>query len=94
MTSRTHREHDVDDLCPAGTELYARALREGHVPAEEARAAPCLIDFGLLHPAAHDLGRLEPAAPAVALHRFQRLSESRIARERRREDGSPSCSSR
>ncbi|MGW6646038.1 LuxR C-terminal-related transcriptional regulator [Streptomyces iakyrus] len=86
MTSPAHREHDVDDLCPAGTELYARALREGQVPAGEARGAPCLIDLGLLHPAAHDLSRLEPAAPAVALHRLLRLSEDRIARERRREE--------
>jgi DNA-binding CsgD family transcriptional regulator len=86
VTSWPHQEHDVDDLCSAGTELYAQALREGHVPAEEARRAPCLIDFGLLHPAVHDLSRLEPVAPAVALHRFLRLSEEGIARERRREE--------
>ncbi|MGW3985498.1 helix-turn-helix transcriptional regulator [Streptomyces sp. NPDC004830] len=86
MTPSAHRPHDDDELCAAGTELYARALREGRVPAGEALTAPCLIDFGLLHPAADDPSRLEPAAPAVALHRLLRISAHRIARERLREE--------
>ncbi|MFH9005362.1 LuxR C-terminal-related transcriptional regulator [Streptomyces afghaniensis] len=86
MTSAHHLLHDAEELCPAGTELYERALREGHVSAEAARAAPCLMDFGLLHPAVDSLHRLEPVAPAVALHRLLRTSGERIARERRREE--------
>ncbi|MFI7408568.1 LuxR C-terminal-related transcriptional regulator [Streptomyces sp. NPDC049627] len=85
MTTRRHG-HDREELCDAGTQIYERALREGRVSGEEAAAAPCLIDFGLLHPAVDDLNRLEPVAPAVALHRLLRASEDRIAEERRREE--------
>ncbi|QWB24183.1 MULTISPECIES: helix-turn-helix transcriptional regulator [Streptomyces] len=86
MTSVPHPTHDAEELCPAGRELYERALREGHVPAEAARATPCLLDFGLLHPAVDDLHRLEPVVPAVALRRLLRISGERIASERRREE--------
>ncbi|WP_326666378.1 helix-turn-helix transcriptional regulator [Streptomyces canus] len=80
-----HPEHGVENLCAAGTELYARALREGYVLGVDAGEAPCLLDFGLLHPAVTDLDRLEPVAPAVALHRMLRIAEERIADERLRE---------
>ncbi|MET7733857.1 helix-turn-helix transcriptional regulator [Streptomyces sp. NPDC005402] len=80
-----HPEHGVENLCAAGTELYARALREGHVLGVDAAEAPCLLDFGLLHPAVTDPERLEPVAPAVALHRMLRIAEERVADERRRE---------
>ncbi|MBO4260862.1 helix-turn-helix transcriptional regulator, partial [Streptomyces griseorubiginosus] len=80
----THR-HGPEELCDAGRELYGRALREGHVSGADADAAPCLVDFGLLHPAVTDPGRLEPVAPAVALHRLLRGAADRIAEERRRE---------
>ncbi|MFJ8468152.1 helix-turn-helix transcriptional regulator [Streptomyces swartbergensis] len=86
MTSAQHPMHDAEELCPAGAEVYERALREGHVSAEAARAAPCLMDFGLLHPAVDDCHRLEPVVPAVALQRLLRTSADRIARERRREE--------
>ncbi|MCT9138921.1 helix-turn-helix transcriptional regulator [Streptomyces violarus] len=86
MTSVPHPMHDAEELCAAGSELYERALRDGHVPAEAARAAPCLTDIGLLHPAVDDLHRLEPVVPALALHRLLRTSGERIARERRREE--------
>ncbi|MGI5376999.1 LuxR C-terminal-related transcriptional regulator [Streptomyces sp. CA-251387] len=78
--------HGAEELCDAGAQIYERALREGRVSGEEAAAAPCLIDFGLLYPAVDDLNRLEPVAPAVALHRLLRVSEERIAEERRREE--------
>ncbi|MFE9309615.1 helix-turn-helix transcriptional regulator [Streptomyces sp. NPDC006706] len=86
MGPTRHPEHGAEDLCPTGAELYERALRSGWVRAGEADGAPCLIDFGLLHPAVEDLGRLEPVAPAAALHRLLRATEERIAEERRRED--------
>ncbi|MEU0165298.1 helix-turn-helix transcriptional regulator [Streptomyces iakyrus] len=86
MTSAPHPEHGAEELCRAGTRLYEQALREGHVPVEAARAAPCLMDFGLLQFAVDDLHRLEPVAPAVALHRLLRTSGERIAQERRREE--------
>ncbi|MEV6480831.1 helix-turn-helix transcriptional regulator [Streptomyces sp. NPDC051576] len=77
--------HSAEDLCAAGTELYERALREGHVSSSEAEPAPCLLDFGLLTHSVRDLRRLEPVAPAVALHRMLRTMEERVADERRRE---------
>ena len=86
MTSPPHVEHGVEDLCPAGTDLYERALREGSVPRADADAAPCLVENGLLHPAVEDPGLLEPVAPAVVLHRLLRTSGARIADERRREE--------
>lgn len=82
---RPHEDHGVERLCSAGTELYARALRAGELPAADAGPAPCLIRFGLLHPAVDDLDRLVPVAPAVALHRLLRSAEDRVADERRRE---------
>ncbi|MFC8518285.1 LuxR C-terminal-related transcriptional regulator [Streptomyces sp. NPDC057257] len=85
MTPARHPEHAAENLCTAGAELYGRALREGHVSSAQAEAAPCLVDLGLLHPAVTNLSRLEPVAPAVALHRLLRTAEERIADERRRE---------
>ncbi|WP_093792186.1 LuxR C-terminal-related transcriptional regulator [Streptomyces sp. cf124] len=76
----------MDDPCEAGTEVYARALREGRVRGEDAEAVPCLIDAGLLHPAIGEPSWLEPAAPATALHRLLRNIEDRVAEERRREE--------
>ncbi|MFJ9904390.1 LuxR C-terminal-related transcriptional regulator [Streptomyces sp. NPDC101152] len=84
MTAPAHR-HGPEELCEPGRELYGRALREGQVSGTEAEAAPCLVDFGLLRPAATDPGRLEPVAPAVALHRLLSDSADRVADERRRE---------
>ncbi|MFC7988792.1 helix-turn-helix transcriptional regulator [Streptomyces pilosus] len=87
MTATAHEhEHDAEDLCEAGAELYARVLREGPLPAEEAHGVPCLIDAGLLQPSLDDPGRLVPVPPAVALHRLLRLSGERVAAERRREE--------
>ncbi|WP_405870754.1 LuxR C-terminal-related transcriptional regulator [Streptomyces sp. NBC_00005] len=79
-----HAEHGVEDLCAAGAQLYERAVREGRIPARDAVSAPCLVDTGLLHPTVSDLAWLEPVAPAVALRRLLRVSEDRIADERRR----------
>ncbi|MBM7089292.1 helix-turn-helix transcriptional regulator [Streptomyces sp. S12] len=86
MTPPPHTEHGPGELCPAGTALYERALREGQVTAAEAREAPCLVDSGLLHPAVDDLERLQPVAPAVALQRLLRVSAERLAQVRRQEE--------
>ncbi|MFD4598281.1 helix-turn-helix transcriptional regulator [Streptomyces sp. NPDC058464] len=86
MTHPAHPDHGVEELCAAGEKVYGRALSDGYVPAEDAAEAPCLTDFGLLHPALDDLDRLEPVPPAAALHRLLRSSAARIADERRREE--------
>jgi DNA-binding CsgD family transcriptional regulator/sugar-specific transcriptional regulator TrmB len=85
VTPAAHVEHGGDELCPEGAALYERALREGRLRAEDADDTPCLIDLGLLLPSVEDPTRLEPVAPAVALHRLLRNSADRIAHERRRE---------
>ncbi|MFD5804847.1 helix-turn-helix transcriptional regulator [Streptomyces sp. NPDC127020] len=82
--TNSHLAHGPEELCAAGLDLYHRALREGHVAAAAAEAAPCLIDFGLLHLAVDNLERFEPVAPVVALQRLLRTSDERIADERRR----------
>ncbi|MFE4967209.1 hypothetical protein [Streptomyces sp. NPDC056660] len=76
MTSAPHTEHGIESLCAAGTELYERALVEGHISARDATEAPCLVDLGLLHPTLDDLGRLEPVAPAIALNRLLRATRA------------------
>ncbi|SFN93821.1 regulatory protein, luxR family [Streptomyces sp. cf124] len=86
MSTEEHRVHAMDDPCEAGTEVYARALREGRVRGEDAESAPCLIDAGLLHPVIEDPSWLEPAPPAAALHRLLRDIKDRVAEERRREE--------
>ncbi|MEV1079715.1 helix-turn-helix transcriptional regulator [Streptomyces sp. NPDC050211] len=78
--------HGAEEMCDAGLELYAHALREGRVRAGAVAATPCLIDFGLLQPDAGDLRWLLPNAPAFALHRLLRVVEDRIADERRIEE--------
>ncbi|KOU02476.1 MULTISPECIES: helix-turn-helix transcriptional regulator [Streptomyces] len=81
-----HTEHGPDELCPAGALLYRRALGEGRVTVTDATATPCLVDFGLLQPSLDDPDRLDPVAPVVGLHRLLRMSQERIADERRREE--------
>ncbi|MGP4013171.1 helix-turn-helix transcriptional regulator [Streptomyces sp. 4N124] len=83
MTAHTHA---AEELCDAGLNLYAHALREGRVGAEAVEGAPCLVDLGLLQPDAEDLRWLQPVAPAFALHRLLRTVEDRIADERRLEE--------
>ncbi|MER6167192.1 helix-turn-helix transcriptional regulator [Streptomyces violaceorubidus] len=81
-----HPEHGPEELCPAGTLLYRRALDEGRVTERETAATPCLLDFGLLQPSLDAPDRLEPVPPVLALHRLLRTSQERIADERRREE--------
>jgi DNA-binding CsgD family transcriptional regulator len=82
----SHAEHGPEEMCPAGMRVYQQALREGHVTPSATGMPPCLVDFGFLHPALDDPGRLEPASPMAALHSLLRASGQRIADERRREE--------
>ncbi|MFJ5774924.1 helix-turn-helix transcriptional regulator [Streptomyces sp. NPDC093094] len=86
MSPATHPSHGADELCPPGTRLYEQALREGQVGrADTEAAAPCLLDHGLLQPAVTDPHRLEPVAPALALHRMLHASAQAVAEQRNRE---------
>ncbi|MGI5196174.1 LuxR C-terminal-related transcriptional regulator [Streptomyces sp. CA-288835] len=84
MTTGPHG-HRADEPCEAGLELYARALREGGVPHQEADSLPCLIDSSLLEPDLEDIRWLRPVAPAIALPRLLHTSAEDIARQRQRE---------
>jgi hypothetical protein len=77
--------HRADEPCQAGLELYARALREGGVPHQDADPVPCLIDSCLLEPDLEDIHWLRPVAPAIALPRLLHTSAEDIARQRQRE---------
>ncbi|MET9196039.1 LuxR C-terminal-related transcriptional regulator [Streptomyces olivaceus] len=81
-----HPLHGPEEMCSAGMRVYRQALQDGHVEPSATDAAPCLVDFGLLHPALDDHNRFEPASPLAALHSLLRASGQRIADERRRED--------
>ncbi|MEV6125054.1 LuxR C-terminal-related transcriptional regulator [Streptomyces sp. NPDC052077] len=81
-----HPVHGPEEVCAAGMRLYRQALKDGHLAAPDADAAPCLLTSGLLHPAPLHSGILEPAPPVTALHGLLRASGRRIADERRREE--------
>ncbi|GGR83545.1 hypothetical protein GCM10010252_22830 [Streptomyces aureoverticillatus] len=72
-------------LCAPASALYLRALREGRVHSREAEPAPCLVDFGLLHPDVDDMRWLLPSEPASALLRLLRGIDEEVAHERQRE---------
>ncbi|QEU92965.1 LuxR family transcriptional regulator [Streptomyces kanamyceticus] len=84
--TRNHGTHSAEELCETGSVVYARALSEGCVRTEDAEEAPCLVDFGLLHPDLDDMRWLRPTAPNVALPRLLRTIEDRIADQRLREE--------
>ncbi|WP_189315485.1 helix-turn-helix transcriptional regulator [Streptomyces brasiliensis] len=75
--------HAVTELCEDGGRIYATALRAGRVARADAEAAPCLLEFALLHPDPDDPDWLRPVPPTVALaHRLAPI-EREIADRRR-----------
>lgn len=84
MTTEPHG-HRADEPCEAGLELYARALREGGVPHQDADPFPCLTDSCLLQPDLEDIRWLRPVAPAIPLPRLLHTTAEDIARQRQRE---------
>ncbi|MEU5215037.1 helix-turn-helix transcriptional regulator [Streptomyces sp. NPDC020807] len=70
--------HGHVDLCAAGTDLYARALRIGRITRSEAEATPCLMDLDLLHPDPDDPAWLRPVPPTAALARLVHPLEREI----------------
>ncbi|MBV2354739.1 helix-turn-helix transcriptional regulator [Streptomyces sp. J2-1] len=81
--TKTAHPHAVTDLCGEGNRLYATALRTGRVAREEAEAAPCLMEFALLHPDPDDPEWLRPVPPSVALARRLHPLEREISERRR-----------
>ncbi|MFF7161148.1 helix-turn-helix transcriptional regulator [Streptomyces sp. NPDC008086] len=78
--------HGLEELCEAGKNLYAQALREGRVRTKDANDVSCLADLGLVQPMVEDLDWSEPVSPALAQHRLLQASAQRIANERQREE--------
>ncbi|MFI1410829.1 helix-turn-helix transcriptional regulator [Streptomyces sp. NPDC020707] len=81
-TKATH-PHSVAELCEEGGRLYADALRVGRIARTDVAAAPCLMEFALLHPDPDDAEWLRPVPPSVVL--AQRLDpiEREISDRRR-----------
>lgn len=63
--------------------MYATALRTGRVARADVEAAPCLMEFALLHPDPDDVDWLRPVPPAVALARRLGPLEHEISERRR-----------
>ncbi|WP_256103573.1 helix-turn-helix transcriptional regulator [Streptomyces sp. ODS05-4] len=76
--------HSHTELCPAGSELYATALRTGRIPRSEALKTPCLLDLSLLHPDPDDAQWLRPVPPSSALAQLLQPIEREILQRRRR----------
>ncbi|MFI6933892.1 helix-turn-helix transcriptional regulator [Streptomyces sp. NPDC050287] len=74
----------MTELCEEGSRLYATALRVGRIPRADAEAAPCLMEFALLHPDPDDPDLLRPVPPAVALAQRLNPLEREITERRRR----------
>jgi DNA-binding CsgD family transcriptional regulator len=70
-------------LCEEGSRLYENALRTGRVARADAEAAPCLMEFALLHPDPDDADWLLPVPPSVALAQRLNPIEREISERRR-----------
>ncbi|MFB6847911.1 helix-turn-helix transcriptional regulator [Streptomyces sp. NPDC056373] len=81
-TKVTH-PHVVTEMCEEGGRLYANALRAGRVPRADVEAAPCLMEFALLHPDPDDPDWLRPIPPSVALAQRLNPIENEITERRR-----------
>ncbi|MEU3935049.1 helix-turn-helix transcriptional regulator [Streptomyces sp. NPDC029044] len=74
--------HAVTELCEEGNRLYANALRAGRIARTDAKSAPCLVEFALLHPDPDDEDWLRPVPPTVALAERLHPIERDIAERR------------
>lgn len=79
----TRHPHSHAELCKAGSELYAAALRTGRIPRSDVAEAPCLLDLSLLHPDPDDPQWLRPVPPSAALAQLVQPIEREILDRRR-----------
>ncbi len=70
-------------LCDEGSRLYVDALRTGRIARADVEAAPCLMEFALLHPDPDDANWLRPVPPSVALAQRLNPLELEITERRR-----------
>ncbi|MFJ8131466.1 helix-turn-helix transcriptional regulator [Streptomyces hydrogenans] len=83
QADETGHSHSHTELCTAGSELYASALRTGRIPRSDAIEAPCLLDLSLLHPDPDDAQWLRPVPPSAALAQLLQPIEREILEHRR-----------
>ncbi|MDT0492548.1 LuxR C-terminal-related transcriptional regulator [Streptomyces griseus] len=69
-TPDTDRIGTADGLCEPAMELYATALREGHIEQTAIARTPCLARRGLVHPDPDSEGRWRPVPASAALTRL------------------------
>ncbi|MFF8729067.1 helix-turn-helix transcriptional regulator [Streptomyces sp. NPDC015171] len=81
-TDATH-PHTLTELCEEGRRLYANALRTGRLARADAEAAPCLMEFALLHADPDDADWLRPVPPTVAMAQRLNPLEREISERRR-----------
>ncbi|MFM9691964.1 helix-turn-helix transcriptional regulator [Streptomyces europaeiscabiei] len=81
--TNTAHPHAVTELCEAGSRVYATALRTGRIARMDVESAPCLMEFGLLHPDLDDANWLRPVPPSVALAQRLNPIEQEITDRRR-----------
>lgn len=85
MASNQHEtghKHSAAELCEAGKNLYATALRTGRLSRAEALEAPCLLDLVLLRPDPDDPQWLRPVPPSLALNQLMHPIEREIQERR------------
>ncbi|MCX4858535.1 MULTISPECIES: helix-turn-helix domain-containing protein [Streptomyces] len=75
--------HAITELCDEGARLYAGALRAGRIARAEVEAAPCLLEFALLHPDPDDVTWLRPVPASIALAQRLHPLEREITDRRR-----------
>ncbi|MFF2849538.1 helix-turn-helix transcriptional regulator [Streptomyces sp. NPDC058001] len=79
--AKTTHPHSITELCGEGARLYAAALSTGRIARADAEAAPCLVEFALLHPDPDDANWLRPVPPtsvlAQRLHPIEREIQDR-----------------
>ncbi|MEU0160879.1 helix-turn-helix transcriptional regulator [Streptomyces sp. NPDC006261] len=75
--------HSVTTLCDEGARLYTSALSVGKIARTEAEAAPCLLEFALLHPDPDDPAWLRPVPAFAALTQRLHPIEKEIQERRR-----------
>ncbi|MEU2156861.1 helix-turn-helix transcriptional regulator [Streptomyces sp. NPDC019396] len=76
-------KHSHDELCEAGKNLYASALRSGRIARSEVAEAPCLVELAMLRPDPEDAEWLRPVPPSIALHQLIYPIEREIQERRR-----------
>lgn len=79
---KSGHSHRPGELCEAGKNLYAAALRTGRLSRSEAEGAPCLLDLALLRPDPDDTRWLRPVPPAIALNQLTHPLEREIQERR------------